>query len=288
MNAALWGLASALGWGGADFIARFTGRKLGPDVALLGMLLVGLTALTVAVLAMGLPPAGTALGWALVLASGAATVIAMLLLYDGLARGPVTIVAPIVGAYPIVNIAFSLARGARPEALQWAAMGAVLAGVAIVARSAGRFEATEGFSTAAIRRSIGVALGGALGFGVALGAAQETIPVFGELQTVWLGRIVSFALLAALFAARRRVPRIPAAWWPLLALQGLMDAGAYVAVLFGGHGPGSEIAVVVSSSFSVVTVVLARIFLKEPMSVMQWLGIAAIVGGVATLAALGK
>ena len=33
MNAALWGIASALTWGGADFIARFTGRKLGPDVA---------------------------------------------------------------------------------------------------------------------------------------------------------------------------------------------------------------------------------------------------------------
>jgi len=54
MNAALWGIASALGWGGADFIARFTGRKLGPDVALLGILLVGMAAMTVAVLVMGL------------------------------------------------------------------------------------------------------------------------------------------------------------------------------------------------------------------------------------------
>jgi drug/metabolite transporter (DMT)-like permease len=288
MNAALWGIASALGWGGADFIARFTGRKLGPDVALLGILLVGMAAMTVAVLVMGLPPRGTALGWALVLASGAATLVAMLLLYDGLARGPVTVVAPIVSAFPVINIALSLARGARPDALQWAAMAAVLAGVAIVARSAGRFESAEGLSPAAIRRSILVALGAAIGFGLAIGAAQETIPVFGELQTVWLGRIVSFVLLAGLFAARRRAPRIPLAWWPLIALQGVMDAGAYVAVLFGGHGPGSEIAVVISSSFSVVTVVLARIFLKEAMSLMQWTGVAAILAGVGALAALGK
>jgi uncharacterized membrane protein len=67
-----------------------------------------------------------------------------------------------------------------------------------------------------------------------------------------------------------------------------MDAGAYVAVLFGGHGPGSEIAVVVSSCFSVVTVILARIFLAEAMGALQWLGVAAIVAGVGALAALGK
>jgi drug/metabolite transporter (DMT)-like permease len=288
MNAAFWGVAAALGWGGADFVARFTGRKLGPDVAALGMLLAGMTGLTAAVLVLGLPPSGTAFGWLLVLASGTATLIAMLLLYDGLARGPVTIVAPIVGAYPVLNIVFSLLRGARPEALQWAAMAIVLAGVAVVARSAGRFESADGLSSAGIRRSIAVALGSALGFGLALDTAQQTIPVFGELQTVWLGRIVSFVLLAALFAVRRRAPHAPAAWWPLLVLQGVMDAGAYVALLMGGHGPGSEIAVVASSSFSVVTVVLARLFLKEAMSLMQWIGVAAIVGGVAALAALGK
>jgi len=34
------------------------------------------------------------------------------LLYWGLARGPVTIVAPIVGAYPAINIVITLTWGA--------------------------------------------------------------------------------------------------------------------------------------------------------------------------------
>ncbi len=38
MNPALWGLTTALSWGGADFIARFTGRAFGHQTALLGML----------------------------------------------------------------------------------------------------------------------------------------------------------------------------------------------------------------------------------------------------------
>jgi hypothetical protein len=56
MSTALWGVLSALGWGSADFIARFTGRKLGITVALFGMIAVGAVALTVAVLAVGWGP----------------------------------------------------------------------------------------------------------------------------------------------------------------------------------------------------------------------------------------
>jgi drug/metabolite transporter (DMT)-like permease len=283
MNAALWGAVSALCWGSADFIARFTGRALGVDSALFGMLAVGATGLTIAVAAVGLPPAGTTWGWVLVVASGIAIVVATLLLYDGLARGPVTVVAPIVGAFPVLNIAVNFARGSRPDLLQWLAMAAVLAGVAIVARSAGRFEATGALSRADIRKSITVALAATVAFAVGIGAAQEATPIFGQLQTVWLGRIVSVATLAAAFVVRGRAPRIPSNSWLLIGAQGAMDAAAYVTLLLGGHGPGSEIAVVVSSSFSVVTVVLARIFLREPMSAPQWTGVAAIAVGVGTL-----
>ena len=41
MNPALWGMLTALGWGSADFIARFSGRALGPERSLFGMLAVG-------------------------------------------------------------------------------------------------------------------------------------------------------------------------------------------------------------------------------------------------------
>ena len=48
-------------------------------------------------------------------------------------------------------------------------------------------------------------------------------------------------------------------------------------------GPGAEIAVVVSSGFGAVTVLLARVVLREAMTWAQWAGIVAIVGGVAVL-----
>ncbi len=46
MTASLYGLLAAFGWGGADFIARFTSRKIGYQQALFGMMAIGLIALS--------------------------------------------------------------------------------------------------------------------------------------------------------------------------------------------------------------------------------------------------
>ncbi len=76
---------------------------------------------------------------------------------------------------------------------------------------------------------------------------------------------------------------VPLRWWPLLGLQGLLDGSGYLALLAGSEGPGSAIVVVVASGFSAVTVLLARVFLREPMTWGQWAGIVLVVGGVAVL-----
>ena len=42
-----------------------------------------------------------------------------------------------------------------------------------------------------------------------------------------------------------------------------------------------------SVGYTVVTVVLARLFLREPVSPLQWGGVGMVVGGVGVLAAFG-
>ena len=113
MNPGLWGLLTAVGWGGADFIARFTGRALGYQIALFGMLSVGAVVLTLVVWLADMPLIWDPSGWWLVIATGVGVMVATLLLYAGLARGPVTIVAPIVGSYPTFNVVLALALGVR-------------------------------------------------------------------------------------------------------------------------------------------------------------------------------
>ncbi|MHB9116641.1 MAG: DMT family transporter [Thermoleophilia bacterium] len=308
----MWGIITALGWGTADFIARFTGRSLGPRKALFGMFLSGAVVLTgvvalsgdlriagmggggSAAAAGGAAGSGVA-GWFYVIAMGTGMTLGTLLLYWGLTRGPVTVVAPIVASYPAFNLLLAVAVGTRPSLAQWAATAAVMAGVVLVATSAAPDEAaTEEHpgahmraSKTHVRASAGIALLASLIFALVLEASQEAQLVFGDLPTVWLARLVGVAIMAVVLLLGRQKPSVPLRAWPLLTAQGLLDGGAYLTVLAGSKGEGAEITIVVSSTFAAVTVALARVVLREPIARGQWAGIALIMGGVAVLSGLG-
>jgi len=283
MTPAIGGLLAAVSWGSADFIGGLASRVIGHRSVLLAMLGVGALVLGAVIWMGGLPLVWDAGGLWLILVSGIGVMVATLWLYQALARGPFTVVAPIVGTYPAFNVAFAVALGARPSLVAWAAMAAVLGGVVLVARSARAVTDPASYPLPHLRRTIALSLGASLGFAVTIAAAQEAALIYGELQTVWLGRCVGVLACAALFLVRHQRPHLPMRWWPYLAAQGLLDAGAYVALLAGSDGPRATVAVVIASAFSAVTVLLARVFLREVMSRTQWLGIAAIIAGVMVL-----
>ena len=287
MGPALWGAVTATAWGSADFISRFTGRAIGTAVALFGMLTISGLALTLFVWRDIGGIAWHPTGGPLVLLTGVGITLATLLLYWGMARGPVTVVAPIASSYPAFALAIAFVLGARPSAMQWAAMALVVIGVVIVARASGgsrdNGEAAGEFAPDHVRKSVWIALGASFGLAVASMAAQGASVVYGELQTIWMARWIGVGCLLLVFAKRGHAPRVPVRWLPLLAFQGLLDTCAYLALVAPAGRPGAEIAVVVASGFGAVTVLLARIVLREAMTWAQWGGIAAVVGGVATL-----
>ncbi len=285
MTAGLYGLMAALGWGGADFIARFTGRAVGHQQALLGMLSVGAIAMSLIIFLLDLPFVFVISAWWLLALTGVGTMVATLLLYWALARGPVTIVAPIVGSFPIFNIILAVFMGSRPETIQWLAMFAVFVGVWMVACASTHFESHPDYNRQHLRRTIIIALVSALGFGITVAAAQAASPIYGELQTICIARWISLLCIALVFLVKQQIPVITLSCWPLIALQGLMDTGAYAALAWSTQAENAELAVVTASGFSIVTVLLARYFLKENMSWPQWIGVIFIVAGVVVLSA---
>jgi drug/metabolite transporter (DMT)-like permease len=283
MNAVLFGIATAICWGCADFLARFTGRAVGPDVALAGMLVASAILLTLLALLASAPLIEALAEWPLILATGLAVMAATLLLYAGLTRGPIGMVAPIAGAYPAFNVLIGLAAGVVPTGAQWIAILSVMAGVAVVARCA---PAPDGEVADDLRLTFVIALLSALAFALAISAGQAAARVHGELAVTAAARWVSVVAAFGWLIIRGRPVLVPAGWrWPVAA-QGTLDGAAYLALFAAAHGPGSVIAAVVASSFAAVTVVLARVVLKEPMSSAQWAGIAMIVAGVGVLSAL--
>jgi drug/metabolite transporter (DMT)-like permease len=284
MNSALLGVAAALSWGVHDFLARFPSRAVGPIPTVLAVTAAGLIALTAWLLfdGDGIRPEWPAL-W-LVAVTGIFFTLATLALFTALTLGPISIVAPIAGSYPALAMILAVAQGARPSALQWLAVVGVMAGVLIVSRSGGRYEATGELAPGALKTVLGLAFVASLCFAIALIAGQAAVPIFGEVETLWLARAFGLLTIIVLYLWRSPGAPIPVRWLPVLALMGCLDVAAFGTITGAGNLPNPEFATVVSSAFGAVTVLLARAFLKEPIAPAQLAGMALIFGGVAALA----
>ena len=286
MPAAFWGTVTAISWGSADFIARFTGGRLGLLTALAGMMGASCLLLLAYAFASGMAWVAPGPQWWAPLAAGVFIVIGTLLLYWGLVRGPVSVVAPICASYPVFSLGIALLEGVRPDVLQWSAMAGVMLGVVLVARYGGEADAQAQVQPGGLPATVAMALGSAFTFALGIWFLQRSQPIYGELQSLIVVRCFgAFATVLLLFLLPSQRRPVPWRWWPVLAVQGLLDGGAYLALQLGSRGPDATIAVVVASTFCVVPVLLARLVLREAITFAQWLGIALVVASVAILSA---
>ena len=286
-SAAFWGAGCALSWGVSDIVARFAGRSVGVLAATCAMMAVGAAMIAVLMAASGEPfdwrPEG--LHW--LFGIGAGTVIGSLLFYHAITHGPVSLASPVVACYPAIAVPISVALGARPDPLHWGAMIATMAGVWVTARAAPRSEGAPEYAPAVVRRAILYALGAAATFAASLTAADKAIDIYGPWQTVLVVRLIGMVALTILLVARRERVRFPFRAWPILAVFGILDTLGHLLLYTGLGLEHGEYAIVASVGYTVVTVLLARIFLREPVSPLQWGGVGLVVGGVGILAAFG-
>ena len=283
MNSVLFGVASAASLGVADFMARFSSRALGATLTYAVVLLIGVITSSALIAVSGERLIWTPVGCALAIVHGLSVAAMCMLLYAGLARGPVAIVAPIVAAHPAFVLVVNVAMGLRPTFYQWAAMVVIIFGGILIARSAEAHPQFAASDRKELRKTIVIALGACLAYVVLVTTGQASAQRIGELQTLWLGRLSGFLLVGVMLAVQRRSIAIPRTWIPFVGAQGLLDTLGYMAFLAGSTTASPHITMVVASTFSVVTVVLAKFVLKELVSRQQWLAVAMIAAGTAVL-----
>lgn len=281
MESLLLGLTAALVWGLHDFTVR---RVSGvADAAALYVLVLGFGVLWILPFALFSP------GWA-TLTPGLVgfTVIAGLVyafgvyaLYRAFAIGPVRLVAPICGAYPLLSVGLAMAQGQTITPLVWLAAAAVVAGVALVARGEGA--GGTGPSRAAIAWSVTAATG----FFASLGMLHAAADQAADLPVALIARIAGCAGILVLVLLQRVPVRPALPVWPTLAMMAALDLGGMFAVTAAGSFDRPEFASVTSSCFGLVTVLLAWRFLREPVRPVQWGGIAVVFAGVAVLSSQG-
>jgi drug/metabolite transporter (DMT)-like permease len=283
MISALFGLVSAFGLGAADFMARFSARALGATLNYAAVLLIGALGTTIWLFAAGTDLVWSPPGYALAIIHGIAVAVMCILLYIGIARGPIAVVVPIVAAHPALVLVVNVLMGVRPSAVQWAAMGVIIAAGIFIARTA--VEEPEAAKAKSNRVTVLIAVGACLAYVAIVLTGQAATPLIGAAQTMWVGRWTGLIFIAGVLLVQRTPIRIPAEWVPFVGLQAGLDTLGYIAFLAGSNSAAPHITMVVASAFSVVAVLLARIVIDEPVSKMQWAAIALIAGGTAVLSA---
>jgi drug/metabolite transporter (DMT)-like permease len=289
MNPALLGLVAALSWGCLDLVASIASRRLGVFSTVLGIALGGLIALSMylAVSGEGFPAlAGPGAGAAYL--AGALVALASLFLFAAFAAGPISVVSPIASSYPLTVLLIAFLIGNTPSAWAIAAAGVVIAGVVVVARA----EPEDSRFDGSLRRCITLAAFSHVSWALAIHVGQVATAA-GEggghaAAVTWLGRLASSAVIVLLLLLARKRPAIPARWLPAFAFVGGLDIAGILAVNLAAHSEDPAVAGVVASCFGVVTILLARVILKERIAPLRWAGIAITFAGVAALVALSQ
>lgn len=285
-----WGASAAISWGFADFVARFTGRSVGVAATFFAVSFIGLGALLLFMWLRGEtmlwhnPDATGFLGLGLLVLSGVSAAVATIFLYEALTKGPVSLSSPVVSSYPALAMPITIAFGASPNWWHWLAMILTLGGiwlVALVVSSGNHWR--EKYDGAVIRRTILLSIGGATGFAITLIAADRAIEIYGPWQSMVATRIIGAIMFIFWFMLRCEAPQYYPRIWPILIALSVLDTMGYLGVYIGLGYANGEFAIIASSAYSVVAVILARIFLREPVNILQWAGVILVVGGIVLL-----
>lgn len=273
------GLVAALGWGLHDFAVRYLSQRMSIYAAILSVLVFGLLFLSpVVMLTVGVGPVGAST-LALSVGSGVAFTLAVVSLYKAFAIGPVRRVAPIIGAYPVLSTAWAVLAGEPVALLSWVAVLFVVGGIWIVASGSDQSEAGR---TRAVSWSLCASVLFALAFGLGQEAAHG--PDTGAALLISRASAVVTAGVLAAILRIRIIPDVSRLW--ILVAMGALDAIALTAVLVASNWPHSSFATTASSTFGVVTIILAYVFLKEPVNRRQWGGVVLVFAAIAYLAGI--
>lgn len=290
----LFALAAALLYGSADFLGGAATRRAHVLSVLTVSATAGVAVAGAAALLAGGPPRDASIGWGI--CAGAAGGVGFMFFYAGLAAGPMSVVAPLSALVStVLPVAVALTEGERPGPRVYA--GALLCVAAIVGVSSGGGRAAPDApaagtppraSTAIPRLSRHAARG--IGYGIASGAAFGMFFLFirngGESGAFWPVAVARIAgtLIVLIAAAGTRTG--PVRWQPdtrlfLTALgAGVLDVGANVCYVLATRAGLFGLAIVLTSLYPGVTVLLARLVLGERTRWAQRAGLALAAAGV--------
>lgn len=277
-------LGAALAYGVADFLGGAVSRRSTALKALTWCVPVGFVVVLIAALAVGGRPTAPSTAWGF--GAGLAGGIGLITFYRALARGPMSVVAPVSAlASAVLPVGVGALRGERLDATVLAGVLLCLVAIGLVSmekddrdaeRVAGRW-----FDSGPLMAGIS---------GACFGTFFVLLETAGDEGGLWplvgarTGNLVVIGAALAVLAMRGGEPGPPVSGRLLIGLallSGVLDASANWLYFVAAQQGLLSLAAVLTSLYPAVTVLLARIAYSERLRSVQRLGLAVAVAGVA-------
>jgi uncharacterized membrane protein len=214
--------------------------------------------------------------------SGSLSSLYLLSFYKALSLGKASIVVPISSCLVVVAVLLSVSiLGETLNSVQGLLVAMVFSGILLIALQKSTVRSSA--SDASILLSLVVVFGAGSNTIVQKWIAQSGHLLVGFLFT----RFAMLSVLAAfspMFSGERALRT--SAGYPRIVFLGFLDVFAFFAWFLSLREGSVSILAPISNSSSVVTAILAYVFLKERVQLHQAIGIATVILGIALLSAV--
>ena len=270
MLSILFGLGAALSWGAGDFTGGLASRKTGAYRAVFYSEIIGVFLLFIILGVSGEAFPNLRI-WSLAMVAGAIGTVGLMLLYQAMTLGLMSISAPVSALLAaLIPVLVGSFRDGLPDALTFTGFGFALAAVWLVSQSEGGVKDILSHIF-----DLKLPLLAGIGFGVYFILMHEATSTGATVWPMIASRTGGTILIAAFMVISRTAWKVEdATAWKFLILNGIFDIGGNVFFILSGQAGRLDVASVLSSLFSGVTVMLAWIFLKERLTRGQWIGVA--------------
>jgi drug/metabolite transporter (DMT)-like permease len=212
----------------------------------------------------------------------------LLAFYAGLAAGPMSVVAPVAAlASTVLPVGVAVAQGERPGPAVVAGAALCLIAITLVSMEGGRSRGTDRPGSRQSARGLAYGLAAGIAFGLFF-LFLKNAGTSGVLWPVAVSRLSGSAIaLGAALLTRTR----PIGWntgrkvFTMALLSGAFDATANISYVIATRAGLFGLAVVITSLYPGITVLLARLLLREHMRSVQRAGLVLAAVGVVLLTA---
>jgi drug/metabolite transporter (DMT)-like permease len=274
----IYGLGAALCWGVGDFAITTLARYVGTARSLLYIQAFSLISWMALLMVFPHVPTGGINPWILAAVAGVFHVVGLAATYRAFEIGTLSFVSPIASSFAIVTAVLFVFTGNAPPVLALIGILLLSLGIVVVTKST----RDEGPVTL---KGVPEAIVSAIAFGVMFWLIYAYVKApLGDVYPLILLKVMatSFAVgyvarsPAPVYTEKPPIGKLLA----IAAAAALLDTMAWVSYLFGSREDHAAVVTALASLFSVTTIVLAGIFLKERLNRMQWIGVAVVLAGI--------